>query len=74
MWGFYEDEEAYLVMNDIFPSKNLFLNVLAHEMIHACQYQQGQIVNHGKAFWEWRKKFRYNGLSLAIKYDGRSTQ
>lgn len=72
MWGFFEDEENYLAVNETFPSKNLFLNVLAHEMVHAYQYQQGLAVNHGKTFWEWRKKFKSNGLTLAIQYHDHS--
>lgn len=72
MWGYYEDEEAHLALNDWYPSKNLFLNILAHEMVHVHQHQTGVVVNHGKTFWEWRKRFRLNGLSLAVRYDGRS--
>jgi predicted SprT family Zn-dependent metalloprotease len=67
-WGLYY-HEGLLVLNDVFHSKNLFLNVLSHEMIHAYQHQKGLEINHGKTFWLWRKKFASNGLSLAIKYD-----
>jgi hypothetical protein len=70
VWGYYEDDKFLLVMTDTFPSKNLFLNVLAHEMVHAYQHQQGNVPNHNKTFWDWRKRFARNGLSLAISYDG----
>lgn len=72
-WGYYEDSQSLVVLNQWFPSKNLFLNILSHEMIHAHQHQQGLDVNHGRSFWIWRKRFKTNGLSLALKYDSRSS-
>ena len=70
IWGYYREEPSELVVTDSFPSKNLFLNILAHEMVHAFQHQTGTIVNHGKSFWEWRKRFSRNGLLLAVRYPG----
>lgn len=70
IWGYYEN--GVVSLNLWYPSKNVFLNILAHELIHAYQDQHGQPINHGKTFWAWRQRFSKNGLSLAIKYDGRS--
>ena len=69
IWGYYDS--GVVSLNVQYPSKNLFLNILAHELIHAYQDQQGLSINHGKSFWGWRKKFFRNGLSLAIRYDGK---
>jgi hypothetical protein len=82
-WGYQTDDPPLVVLTDVFPSKNLFLNVLAHEMIHVWQYQQ-QIDElygpsywksekreaHGPSFWKWEKKFKRNGLALAESYTG----
>jgi predicted SprT family Zn-dependent metalloprotease len=34
-------------------TKELFLNVLVHEMVHQFQYETGQIVTHGRTFQAW---------------------
>lgn len=54
-----------LIMKDSYPSKRLFVEVLAHEMIHAYQYQFHDEMTHGKTFWEWEEKFRKHNLTLS---------
>ena len=69
VWGYYDDETGIITLSNVFTSKELFLNVLAHEMVHVYQHQQGMDLSHGDTFWEWREKFKRNGLVLAEIYD-----
>lgn len=74
-WGYYDadkGENGTLILTTWFSSKELFLNVLAHEMVHVYQHQFNQPIGHGKSFWEWRKRFKRNGLTLASVYHGHS--
>lgn len=50
--------------------RQLFLNVLAHEMVHMCQsvYEPDQDAVHGKYFYSFRPVFADAGLSLASTY------
>ena len=68
-WGSYQNNTIELT--NWFPSKEIFLNVLAHEMIHVYQAQNEQPLGHGPSFWKWKKKFKSNGLFLSEKYYGR---
>ena len=53
-WGYCVDEEdgrgTILGLTTEFDSYELFLTVLAHEMIHAYQIQENMTVNHGDVF------------------------
>jgi len=72
-----EYETTKLVMHNRFRSKQLFINVLAHEMVHHYQYlyKVGKTRDckmnsdwHGKSFKEWKSKFEQKGLSLSEEY------
>lgn len=67
-WGlchWYVDHSIEIVLGEKFPSKAIFLNVLAHELVHAYQLQNGLPHGHGPSFWSWKAKFKQNGLHLA---------
>lgn len=67
-WGYFDGS---LVLTDKFPSKAFFLNILAHEMIHAYQHQFGEKDHHGASFWAWEPRFKKYGLYLSIGYVGK---
>lgn len=57
-----------LLMNKRYKSKQFFVEVLAHEMIHHYQYIYNEEVGHGSSFVKWRDKFNKKGLSLSRTY------
>lgn len=64
----FDDGSSVLRITNYFPSKATFLNVLAHELIHAYQGQHNEPLGHGPSFKRWQKKFKQNGLVLAVGY------
>lgn len=57
-----------LAINIEFPTFELFVNVLAHEMIHLYQFMSGQDGEHDDSFWVWQSKFSEHGLKLEQAY------
>ncbi len=55
-----------LHMHMKFTDKLLFVNALAHEMVHKWQLEINQDSGwHNKHFFSWRQKFNENGLNLS---------
>jgi len=54
-----------LRLNKKYKSKQYFVAVLAHEMVHHHQHLFGEPVGHGIYFSRWEKKFKQKGLTLA---------
>jgi hypothetical protein len=54
-----------------FPTFQLFLNVLAHEMVHLYQFTQKDESeqHHGDTFWEWEYILKQHGLTLSEAYE-----
>lgn len=50
-----------LTIQPRFSSRLLFLTVLAHEMVHAWQLQNGFDLNHGDTFWCWKDIIQQRG-------------
>jgi hypothetical protein len=59
---------AKLLMNKRYKSKQFFVEVLAHEMVHHYQYIYNEEVGHGSSFLKWRDKFNKKGLNLSKAY------
>jgi hypothetical protein len=57
-----------LLMNKRYKSKQFFVEVLAHEMVHHYQYIYNEEVGHGSSFLKWRDKFNKKGLNLSKAY------
>lgn len=52
-----------------FSNKKLFLEILAHEMIHLYDHVHNNgKMNHGKTFFAWKSKMNDLGLRLNVKY------
>jgi hypothetical protein len=57
-----------LLMNKRYKSKQFFVEVLSHEMIHHHQYIYNEEMGHGSSFIKWRDKFNKKGLNLVREY------
>jgi hypothetical protein len=57
-----------LLMNKRYKSKQFFVEVLAHEMVHHYQYVYNEEMGHGSSFLKWRDKFNKKGLNLSKAY------
>lgn len=57
-----------LSMNKKYSSKQFFVEVLAHELVHHYQFAKGIPLSHGESFAEWKDKFNKKGLSLEKGY------
>lgn len=71
-WAYYEyfprkpNEKERIIMNKRYPSYRLFVEVLAHEMIHHWQYKKRgwNKVDHGNEFLDWSRKAKRIGLRI----------
>lgn len=64
-----EQTKYRLAINIYFPSFKLFLDVLAHEMVHLHQFMIGDTgEHHGETFWVWEFPLAEHGLTLTRTY------
>lgn len=59
-----------LSINPVFKTRRLFLEVLAHEMVHAWQWQVKELndLSHGRInFFCWKEKFSQYNIRLMLK-------
>ena len=63
-WPKHHNQPHYLEISKTFDSKKLFVEILAHEMIHLFQYQYNEPLGHGASFWMWRDNLNLKGLTL----------
>jgi hypothetical protein len=47
-----------------FKSKKMFVEILAHEMIHHFQHLHNEPIGHGPSFTAWGDNFKTRGLKL----------
>jgi hypothetical protein len=47
-----------------FDNRKMFVEILAHEMIHHFQYTYDEPLGHGPSFTAWRDNFTLKGLKL----------
>lgn len=57
-------DETSLEMNVVFKNEKLFVEILAHEMIHHFQHCYNEPLGHGPTFWAWRDNLKLKGLTL----------
>lgn len=79
-WGWFvgHENEFEIVMTDKYPSIKVFIMGLAHEMVHQYQWEilgaekikEGKIpnINHGPAFYAWKKNLSKFNIPLKIRY------
>lgn len=52
-------------MQRTFVSRDLFLTILVHEMVHAWEHQHHTVMGHGKRFFAWKNRISWTiGLDL----------
>lgn len=70
--GGAKGEPCELLISETFKSKDLFLNVLVHEMVHAWEAYFHNNLGHAKRFWEWKPRIKRTiNLELEEKYDNK---
>lgn len=57
-----------LLMSKRYKSKQFFVEVLAHEMVHHYQYINNEEMGHGPSFFKWKSTFEKKGLKLVEDY------
>jgi hypothetical protein len=62
----YETQVYEIRMNHVYPNKIIFLNTLAHEMVHIYQLQNNQSFSHGPSFFSWKRNSPKMGLNWGI--------
>ncbi len=45
-------------------SKQMFINTLAHEMVHLLEFQMSGRMTHGRFYKQWKTKFETIGITL----------
>lgn len=74
-WAYYEYDDdpekaifqlEKIVMHRKYPTKRMFVEVLAHEMVHHWQYKTlgGKKVDHEEEFVEWCIRAKTIGLNI----------
>lgn len=53
-----------LEVSKSFRNRKLFVEILAHEMIHLYQHTYNEPMDHGTSFLKWRFAFKQKGLEL----------
>lgn len=61
--------EISVSMFPTFTTRELFLSVLVHEMVHTWEFQHYPRAGHGKRFFMWKHRIkRTTNLRLEVKY------
>ena len=72
VWAWFEHfedlNEHHLTLHHTYETKQVFINILAHEMVHMYQQINNQPVGHGPSFRQWRHMFENNFLTLQRKW------
>ena len=63
-WTEKEEQDPELEIHNCFKNKKLFVEILAHEMVHYFQHTYYEPVGHGPSFMAWRDNFKLRGLIL----------
>lgn len=67
--GVWDDQTSVIIkMNKSFLSKRLFINTLAHEMVHQWEWLVNENMTHGPAFFQWRNQLSKFNITLSRKY------
>ena len=59
--GYPKNDMSFYI---VFRDEKLFVEILAHEMIHHFQYSYDEPLGHGPSFWAWRDNLKLKGLTL----------
>ena len=56
-----------LEIYELFPNQQMFLWVVAHEMVHVYEWQIEGVMSHGLSFQKWKRPFARYGLPLSVR-------
>jgi hypothetical protein len=63
-YNYSEDGSTKIQVHPYFKSRKLFVEIMAHEMVHKFQHDFGEPIGHGPSFWVWRDIFNLKGIDL----------
>ena len=58
-------QHTSIKMNKRYKNKRMFVEILAHEMVHHWQYVMGHSDSHGESFDSWKEPLLKRGLILS---------
>lgn len=61
--------KSKLCMNKRYKSKQFFVSILCHELIHHYQALYNEPLGHGPSFFRWSDKLNKKGIKLVRNYD-----
>lgn len=67
-FGYSKKRPVVYGMQEDYDSKELFIHILAHEMVHHWEQQTFGRMSHGKNFFSWKEKFKKLGIPLEVRY------
>lgn len=72
-WAFcsqYKSGRISITLLNEYPSRQMYEELLTHEIVHVWQYKNKTRDHHGKTFWQWDQKVREKfGYGLKKAYD-----
>lgn len=67
--GVLEDQTKVIIkMNKSFLSRRLFINTMAHEMVHQWEWLVNENMTHGPQFFQWREQLAKFNITLSRCY------
>jgi hypothetical protein len=67
--GVLDDQTKCIIkINKSFLSKRLFINTMAHEMVHQWEWLNNENMTHGPAFFQWRDQLAIYNITLSRCY------
>jgi hypothetical protein len=66
--GLEDPAKVKIKINKIFLSKRLFINTIAHEMVHQWEWLVNENMTHGPEFFQWRDQLAQYNITLSRCY------
>jgi len=67
--GVLDDQtQVKMKINKSFLSKRLFINTMAHEMVHQWEWLNNENMTHGPEFFQWRNQLANYNITLSRCY------
>jgi len=63
-----DNAKCLIKMNKSFLSRRLFINTLAHEMVHQWEWLTNENMTHGPQFFIWRNELQKFNITLSRCY------
>ncbi len=63
-----DNTQVKMKINKSFLSKRLFINTLAHEMVHQWEWLVNENMTHGPEFFQWRPPLAKYNITLSRSY------